>query len=146
MAKNTRPLYKINIVSPGFVTLKGTIESLSPKVSITFRYKKPRSSKYALRTVDWDSIISWEGQQGGPGSITFRSDRAIAKSVKGYIEMDEKMGLANITTEEGETFSVKPKFMEAVSEDEIEAPSFEKKNKKKAEAETAEKPKKKKAA
>lgn len=143
MAKNAQ-LFKVKIFDAGVTTLKGTIQSIVPGKVITYLYKKPRSSKFAVKTVAWKDLIGYSGDQGQEGTVTFKDPKAHIRTVKGTVNTDEKGDLVAIVTEDNENLYVKAEYMEAISEDEVEAPIFGGK-KKKAAAED-DKPKKKKAA
>jgi hypothetical protein len=147
MAKSNAQVYKVRIFDAGVTTLKGTIQSIVPGKVITYLYKKPRSSKYAVRTVAWKDLIGYSGEQGQEGTVTFKDPKAVIRIVKGMVNTDEKGDLVSIVTEDNENLYVKAEYMEAISEEEVEAPNFgTSKKKAKAKVEDEKPAKKKKAA
>jgi hypothetical protein len=125
---NSRALYKCLIQSPYSVrTYTGSIISIANKISISFKYKKPSSPKFIIRTIPWSNIISYSGEIGEIGSLSFYDSKVTFKIVYGSVQPDEKTGLMILDTEENERIFVKPECLEAVAENDIVPLDFGKK-------------------
>lgn len=135
LKKNTGPLYKISIFSPeGQVNHKCEILDVIKNIGLYIRYKKPRSSKFARRTVPWSQIIAYgKGEKGTlEGFISYKSQRVpILRPFKGTVDFDEATGLHIVTSDENIIYHVRPDCLEAVADESDDAPAKETKPKKK---------------
>ena len=114
MAKsNTGTAFRCTIFSPiGQHTVKGKLLEVEEGNFIKFKYKKPRSSRYAVRVIPWSDIIKYSDTEA-----TFRTPKAPVKTYNSATVDTEKFGMVRLVTDEKETVFVKADCLEATADD-----------------------------
>jgi hypothetical protein len=132
MSKKNSIEYTVKVfVNRSLRILYGDIIEMG-KSSLTFRYKKPRSSKYAMRTFAMSDVVAY-GAAKDQSSITVW-DRVVVSTYKGAADIDGDF--IKITQEDGKVVFVRASNSESIA-DEVDAPegAVSKAKKKKGSAE-----------
>ena len=97
-AKNNPVIVTATLYAPGLEVVSGEVLSRD-EGSITIRYKKPRSSKYAVQTVPLANVVYVYDNEGAV-EVGFKSERVAQFSITGEASVNE-LGGVTITTEDG---------------------------------------------
>lgn len=114
MAKsNSGTAYKCTIFAEmGQHTInKGELLEVNDGVSIKFKYKKPRSSRYAIQIIAWEDLIFYSAT-----SVSFKTPKAPVKTYGSATVETDKNNMTKLYTDEGETVYVKPQCLQAISD------------------------------
>jgi len=104
----------LSITAPGFRSLKGKVISKDAN-SITFNYKRPRSSKYEETVVPNSRVIYLYESDGDDYLVTIEVASEI-DGVKTTGKVSFKDGFAHVTSVDGGAYTVAERFFSLVNE------------------------------
>ena len=144
MAKKNTMEFEVSVFIDGIQEMSGDILSMSDGVMM-FRYKKPASALYAVKSIAMDNVVGYSGAVGQPSTVMFKN-RVRVKRIRHALIEPQKNGMILVTPVGAEAERMAPMIfkasaIEAVAEKDVEAPAdgVAKKKAKKANGKKAEK-------